>query len=637
MALLAPAAAEATFPGANGPIAFEAASKIGVVDPATGATDEAVSSGFGPSLFPGSRRLAYIRVVGFEDPLHRNLMETSIHLKSLHPDHPRAPGRRITGQRALSVRDLAVTPDGRRIVFAAAHPIGYHEPELDIWSISTHGGGLRRLTKNGVFDNDVDVSPDGRRIAYAEKVNGRAQVFLMDIDGSNQHRLTFDGRRDRAPHWSPDGRRIVYFSVPGGGGGRGNGVDDMWSIAATGGRPRHLASNAEAPVYSPDGHQIAFLRDYVIWLMRADGSHQRRLLDSEWGSEITAIDWGSRRSAARSAHHGFRVQGAVGDPLPPDTTITFGPEGWTNLTRPVYGYESDNPEAYFECRLDSGPFEPCGPATYEVLEGHPGAELSEGTHTIEVRAVGPNREADPTPAQAVIMVDADPPTAAIISGPTGVTHRRRPKFRLRVANEDSFWCRILSKGVRIKVRSCDGPTSFRSPHPLAEANYTMIVIAFDRAGNETEDRVEFTVRTKPGPPPNPFRGSVLYSGRNHGVKTVFRLRGDKLIQARISIPLVCTAEGRRYRSRVEGENAAPSRPIVLNKRGGFQRTEERIYSYEDAFERFAGKVTPREIVGVVEVRSRTDIPGGWESCHTGRFGGNMEELSFRARRHRRQP
>jgi hypothetical protein len=54
------------------------------------------------------------------------------------------------------------------------------------------------------------------------------------------------------------------------------------------------------------------------------------------------------------------------------------------LTRPVYGYRSDNPDASFECRLDSGPFEFCGPATYEVLEGHPGETLSEGTHTIEV-------------------------------------------------------------------------------------------------------------------------------------------------------------------------------------------------------------------------------------------------------------
>jgi hypothetical protein len=329
------------------------------------------------------------------------------------------------------------------------------------------------------------------------------------------------------------------------------------------------------------------------------------------------------------------ARGATAGPIPPDTAITFGPIGWTNLRRPVYGYRSDDPDASFECRLDLGPFEFCGPATYEVLEGHPGMTLSEGAHTIEVRAVGPSGEADPTPAQAAIIVDADPPRAAIVSGPSGVTHRRRPRFKLRVAGEDSFWCLVLGKGVRIKVRSCDGPTSFRPPRPLAEANYVMVVVASDRAGNQTEDRVEFTVRTKAGPPPNPFRGSVLYSGRSHGLTAVFRLRGRKLIQARISVPLVCSAKGRRYRSRVEGDDAEPRRPLRLNARGAFQVTEERIYSNEDAFEQLAGVVTPKEIVGAVEVRWRSDIPGGWETCHTGRFGGGVERLGFRARRHRR--
>jgi Tol biopolymer transport system component len=295
LALLVPGVAEATFPGASGPIAYEAASKIGFVDPATGKSEEAVSSGFGPSLFPGSNRIAYIRVVGFDDPLHRNLMETSIYVKSLHPDHPRAPGRRITGQRAFSVRDISVTPDGRRIIFVAGHPIGYHEQEFDIWSISTSGGGLRRLTDNTVFDNDVDVSPDGRQIAYAEKVDGRAQIFLMNIDGSGQHRLTFDGLRDRGPHWSPNGRRITYFSAAGKG-GRSEGDEDVWSIAVAGGRPKHLASSAQDGVYSPDGRQIAFLRNYSIWLMRADGSDQRKLLEGGLGAEITALDWGSRGS-----------------------------------------------------------------------------------------------------------------------------------------------------------------------------------------------------------------------------------------------------------------------------------------------------------------------------------------------------
>jgi hypothetical protein len=232
------------------------------------------------------------------------------------------------------------------------------------------------------------------------------------------------------------------------------------------------------------------------------------------------------------------------------------------------------------------------------------------------------------------MVDTHPPTAAILSGPTGLTRRRRPTFRLEVANEDSFRCRILGKKVRITVPSCDGPTLFRTPRALPEGGYTMVVIAFDRAGNETEDRVEFRVRTKPGPPPNPYRGSILYTDLSHGVKAVFRLRGHKLIQAHLFIPLVCTAEGRRYRSWIEEEVASPRRPITLNRRGEFRKTEERIYSTEGSFERLTGKVAPEKIVGGIEVRWRSDIPGGWEKCHTGRFRGGMEELRFRARRQR---
>jgi hypothetical protein len=332
------------------------------------------------------------------------------------------------------------------------------------------------------------------------------------------------------------------------------------------------------------------------------------------------------------------AEGSVSGPLPPDTTITFGPLGWTHLTRPVYGYRSDNPDAYFECRLDSGPFEFCGPATYEVLEGHPGAELSEGTHTIEVRAVGPDGEADPTPAQAVIMVDLDPPSAEIVSGPTGLTHQQMPTFRLRVADEDSFWCRIIGKKVRIKVRSCDGPSLFRVPRPLREGQYEMIVIAFDRAGNETEDRVEFEVRTKPGPPPpppDPFRGSTLYTGRGKGVRAQFRLRGHKLIQAQLSVLLVCAAEGRRHRERQEIGLASPRRPITVNKRGEFRRARTYLKFGYDEYESLVGKVTSRSVVGTIEVRMNSPIPGGNETCHTGHFGSGMEQLDFRARRHNR--
>jgi hypothetical protein len=330
------------------------------------------------------------------------------------------------------------------------------------------------------------------------------------------------------------------------------------------------------------------------------------------------------------------AHGAVAGPLPPDTTITFGPLGWTNLTRPVYGYRSDNPEAWFECRLDSGPFVPCGPATYEVLEGHPGAELSEGAHTIEVRAVGPDEEADPTPARALITVDTDPPTASIVSWPTSFTRQRRPTFTLRVEGEDGFRCRIIGKNVRIKAPSCDGETSFRAPRPLPEGAYELVLAAFDLAGNETEDRVEFSVRTKPGPPPpppNPYRGSTLYTGRGDGVKkVVFRLRGRKLIHVNISVNLACNDGRRRYRSPQVITAASPRYPISVNRHGKFEYEFEKRSFGEEITENLTGQITPQKIVGSIAVRWSNPIPGGNETCHTGPFRpGRTEELNFRAR------
>jgi hypothetical protein len=323
-------------------------------------------------------------------------------------------------------------------------------------------------------------------------------------------------------------------------------------------------------------------------------------------------------------------------PVPPDTAITFGPEGWTNLTRPVYGYQSDNPEASFECRLDSEPFDFCGPATYEVLEGHRGAELSEGTHTIEVRAMAPDGEADPTPARAVIMVDTHPPTATILSGPTGVTHRQRPTFKLEVAGEDSFTCHILGRHVKINVPSCDGPTSFTPPRPLAEGAYEMVLVASDRAGNATEDRREFSVRTKPGPPPpppNPYRDSSLYSGRGEGVRAVFRLKGHKLIEARISLNLVCTGGRRRHHYLATREPASPRWPITVNRHGKFSHQVNVLTVAEDETEMLAGKVTPQAITGTIAMSWTQPARVGNETCRTGRFRpGRVATLSFRAKR-----
>jgi hypothetical protein len=81
------------------------------------------------------------------------------------------------------------------------------------------------------------------------------------------------------------------------------------------------------------------------------------------------------------------------DTMPPDTTITEGPEGKTKKKTATFSFNGTDARAVaaFQCRLDDGAFEACtSPRTY--------SKLKKGKHTIEVRAVDAAGNVDATPA-----------------------------------------------------------------------------------------------------------------------------------------------------------------------------------------------------------------------------------------------
>ncbi|MFN8600398.1 MAG: Calx-beta domain-containing protein [Candidatus Binatia bacterium] len=83
----------------------------------------------------------------------------------------------------------------------------------------------------------------------------------------------------------------------------------------------------------------------------------------------------------------------------PDTTITDGPSGVV-YSVPSFRFTSNVAGARFECRVDSGPYTACSSAIlpYKVFD------LSQGTHTFEVRAIGPDGLVDPSPASRTFML-----------------------------------------------------------------------------------------------------------------------------------------------------------------------------------------------------------------------------------------
>lgn len=156
------------------------------------------------------------------------------------------------------VTDPEPSPDGTRIAFVVAN---YVDGTADIWRINRDGTGLIQLTTDSEIDDHPSWSPDGTRIAFRSWQAGYlGDIWVMDADGGNPVNLTPDPlpgvTEELRPAWSPDGTRIVYGSNLGGN-------MDLWIMDADGGNKQQLTSTPDydtEPAWSPDGSRIVFRR-----------------------------------------------------------------------------------------------------------------------------------------------------------------------------------------------------------------------------------------------------------------------------------------------------------------------------------------------------------------------------------------
>jgi TolB protein len=174
---------------------------------------------------------------------------------------------------------VAWSPDGKYIASARGG---------DIYVMDTDGSNPRNLTEYGAGDQEPAWSPDGQHIAFssnrAERISVQAyamDIFVMNVDGSEPRNLTDSATNDIAPVWSPDGSQIAFQSDR-------DGNWEIYVMEVDGTNPQNLTNHEsfldDSPAWSPDGRYIAFgsdrSRDREIYVMAADGSNLRRLTDS---------------------------------------------------------------------------------------------------------------------------------------------------------------------------------------------------------------------------------------------------------------------------------------------------------------------------------------------------------------------
>ena len=158
------------------------------------------------------------------------------------------------------------------------------------------------------------------------------------------------------------------------------------------------------------------------------------------------------------------------DTIAPDTAIVSGPSGSVASTTATFDFSSPDATATFQCSLDGAPFVACSdPVTF--------SGLAQGSHTLQVRAVDPVGNVDPTPVTRTWTVDTTQPDTTIVSGPSGTVTSPSATFDFS-SNETAVTYQCALDGAAFSA--CSDPNTFPA---LADGPHTLQVRAVDAAGN----------------------------------------------------------------------------------------------------------------------------------------------------------
>lgn len=309
------------------------------------------------------------------------------------------------------VNGMAFDPGGANLLLTAGSP-------TEVESLSTSTLLSSGVYPTGAHGRAVAISPDGTHVAagVATGTNfppDQTDVFVYPTGETTPVRTwAIDdgaGSADSAvPRnslaFSPDGSDL--FSL---GDNASSGHLDFYVLGLTSPPDTEIVDGPSSTTYDTTAKfYFSSLDTGATFQCSLDGS---RMQPCTSPMSYPNLDLGS---------HTFKVvasDGALVDPtgesrtwtiIPPDTKILTGPDNPTTATTATFSFSSDDLDAGFQCNLDSLGWSPCiSPSSY--------ADLVQGTHTFDVRAVDDAGIPDPTGASQTWVIHGTGPLSAELS------------------------------------------------------------------------------------------------------------------------------------------------------------------------------------------------------------------------------
>jgi Tol biopolymer transport system component len=248
-----------TQPAASDTAPLVGATNLIAYDVASGTPNVAIADvgAFGAAVSPDGTRIAFVRSVAG----HPAIFVASI------------DGSNVTQITGLADQPGCVcgsinpswAPDGQQIVFEGTSESGDHRIE----TVDLRSGETRTVANGANWDTAPDWSADGTQLAYASG--------LWDAEPAGSGKISSLGLREGAPtllvarragasqpDWSTQGPQIAFTAdVPGG--------TALFMTTGDAGvaTSRRLTDGTDdsAPAFSPDGTQIAFVRNGAVSIL----------------------------------------------------------------------------------------------------------------------------------------------------------------------------------------------------------------------------------------------------------------------------------------------------------------------------------------------------------------------------------